>query len=140
MTVISRPIQVDVLMPPADEPGEPPMAIRMMVTKREHSVVVARSKTLKPAVREALEWKKAQVNLSTIGIPRRAWLHSRPRKMRPPRVTRTTVAQRTTLVLSERRPRVLRLRRQNLMVMRLKRTRNPTPPEMTKKLTVLRYH
>ena len=44
-------------MPPAVEPGAPPMSMRKIITARDTSLMAARSVVLKPAVRGVADWK-----------------------------------------------------------------------------------
>ena len=59
ITVRTSTRKVVVLMPPAVEPGEPPMNIRVMVIARDGSLKPPMGTALKPAVRELTEWKRA---------------------------------------------------------------------------------
>ena len=45
-------------MPPAVEPGLPPMSIRIMVSIWPDSVSLLKSAVLKPAVRVVTDWNK----------------------------------------------------------------------------------
>ena len=56
---MNRAKAVVVLMPPAVEPGAPPVSIRMIMMQRLPSLKVSMSIVLNPAVRVVTDWKSA---------------------------------------------------------------------------------
>ncbi len=60
---------VVVFMPPAVEPGEPPMSMSTMVTARARPLKAVRSAVLKPAVRGVMDWNRLISTRSPRGRP-----------------------------------------------------------------------
>ena len=56
--------KVVVLIPPPVEPGEAPMKMMIMKMRREGMERASKSTILKPAVRPATIWKRAEKNFS----------------------------------------------------------------------------
>ena len=55
----SRTASVVVFMPPAVDPGEPPMSIRRIITPSDAPDMAGRSTVLKPAVLGVTDWNRA---------------------------------------------------------------------------------
>ncbi len=68
--------KVVTFMPPAVEPGAPPMNISRIMVNSEAGARRVRSRELKPAVRQVADWKKAWDRRSHQGCPARAPLRS----------------------------------------------------------------
>ena len=68
--------RVVTFMPPAVEPGAPPMNIRPIIRKRVAGASRVRSRVLKPAVRQVADWNKACDSRSHQESPARAPLPS----------------------------------------------------------------
>ena len=64
MTERNRTANVAVFIPPAVEPGEPPMSIRIIMIADPDSSIAARSVVLNPAVLVVTDWKSALIVLS----------------------------------------------------------------------------
>ena len=61
--------RVVVFIPPAVEPGEPPMSMSRIMTAWDTPPMAARSAVLNPAVRGVTDWKKESHSRSPTGSP-----------------------------------------------------------------------
>ena len=59
ITLPSRTVSVVVFIPPAVEPGEPPMSIRKIITAKDELDIPGRLTVLKPAVLGVTDWNSA---------------------------------------------------------------------------------
>ena len=85
---------VVVFIPPAVEPGEPPISIRMIISRSPVSLISVRSTVLNPAVLGVTDWNREDRNL----FPRGRSANSQKKKYMAGNVRRTAVTVRITLL------------------------------------------
>ena len=119
------------LIPPAVEPGAPPMIMRIIISAADAGDSAASSTVLNPAVRAVTELKKAVSILSPKGI---VFPDSKRRKSTAPEKRRIPVMTSTTLVWS------VNFFGSNRQAKMSCQTMKPTPPQrisaMITRLTV----
>ena len=89
---------VVVLIPPAIDPGEPPINIKNIIIKRVLPLNAPISILLKPAVLHEIEWNSDDIIFFEVEKFWSVWLHSSIKKTRVPKIIRTPVTIRTIFV------------------------------------------
>ena len=95
---MTRAANVVVLIPPAVEPGLPPININNMVKSELLFDILLRSTTENPAVLGVVAMKKEERIFSKNGFPRSVWLYSKIKNRIVPPMRRRPVMMMTSFV------------------------------------------